>query len=33
MRASTLKNSKLTMELEGEETIQLASQDEYTLKL
>jgi len=27
-----LKNSKSTMELEGNETIQLASQDEYTLK-
>jgi hypothetical protein len=27
-----LKNSKSTIELEGEETIQLASQDEYTLK-
>lgn len=27
-----LKNSKSTMELEGQETIQLASQDEYTLK-
>lgn len=27
-----LKNSKSTMTLEGEETIQLASQDEYTLK-
>jgi uncharacterized protein YajQ (UPF0234 family) len=27
-----LKNSKSKMELEGEETIQLASQDEYTLK-
>ncbi len=27
-----LKNSKSTIALEGEETIQLASQDEYTLK-
>ena len=27
-----LKSSKSTMELEGQETIQLASQDEYTLK-
>jgi uncharacterized protein YajQ (UPF0234 family) len=27
-----LKNSKSTIELEGEETVQLASQDEYTLK-
>ena len=27
-----LKNSKSTMALEGDETIQLASQDEYTLK-
>ena len=27
-----LKNSKSTMNLEGDETIQLASQDEYTLK-
>jgi uncharacterized protein YajQ (UPF0234 family) len=27
-----LKNSKSTMVLEGEETVQLASQDEYTLK-
>jgi uncharacterized protein YajQ (UPF0234 family) len=27
-----LKNSKSKIELEGEETIQLASQDEYTLK-
>src|SRR6202021_2950240 len=27
-----LKDSKSTIKLEGEETIQLASQDEYTLK-
>jgi uncharacterized protein YajQ (UPF0234 family) len=27
-----LKNSKSTMALEGEDTVQLASQDEYTLK-
>jgi uncharacterized protein YajQ (UPF0234 family) len=27
-----LKNSKSTIELEGTETVQLASQDEYTLK-
>ncbi len=27
-----LKNSKSTIELEGDDTIQLASQDEYTLK-